>query len=266
MNIQKYTELNLKKINYNKPEKQGLIYYAPINYNNEPFYLQTPKMVCKTNLKDLLEKKITNLDMETLNIDYSFYDFLINLDEKNIKETFKNNENWFDKCIPLEVIDNMYKRVCKPVKKDKKPIFSFKIPIIKDKVQCQIYDQNKTCIEFGKLNEGVEIICIIHLKGLKFLKQHYYCDCYISQIKVFLNGSNKYSILDSYSFNDKEEEDEELKELEKDLMLDEDFIESIRDKEEERNKIQSELLNSENNLIKQQELVNSLKIKLNELK
>ena len=267
MSIQKHTELDFKKINYGKPEKQGLIYYSPINYNNEPFYLQTPKMICKTNLKNLIETKNTNLNMETMNMDFSFYDFLANFDEKNIKETFKNNENWFGKNIPLEVIENMYKRSCKPVKKNMKPIFSFKIPMIKDKIQCQMYDQKRTCIDYHKLNEGVELVCILHLKGLKFLKQHYYCDCYISQIKVFLGGENKYSILDSYSFNDKEEEEEELKELDKDLLLDEEFIQNIQNiqkKEEEKNKIQIELSEAENNLNSQQGLINSLKNKLNE--
>ena len=28
------------------------------------------------------------------------------------------------------------------------------------------------------------VILILHVKGLKFLKQHYYCDVYVSQIKV----------------------------------------------------------------------------------
>ena len=138
-------------------------------------------------------------------------------------------------------------------------------PLIKEKIQCQIYDQNKICIDFNKLSEGIEIICIIHIKGLKFLKQNYYCDCYISQIKVFLDGINKYSILDTYSFNDKEEEEEELKELEKDLMLNEEYIQSLKNKEEEENEIKSKLLEAENNLKLQQELIDTLKLKLSEI-
>ena len=269
MGIQKHTELDLKKINYEKPEKKGTIYYSPINYNNEPFYLQTPKMICKKDFKELIEKRNTNLEMETLNMDFSFYDFLANLDERNIKETFKNNENWFDKIIPLEVIDNMYKRSIRPVKKDTKPTFTFKIPMIKEKIQCQIYDQNKICIDFNKLSEGIEIICILHIKGLKFLKQHYYCDCYISQIKVFLDGINKYSILDTYSFNDKEDEENELKELENDLMLDEEYIQSLQNKkeeEEEKQKLELELSEAKNNLSLQEKLINSLQLKLSEFK
>ena len=104
MNIFKYNELDSKKINYNSPEKQGVFYYSPINYNNQPFYLQTPKMICKNKLNELIEKKILNLDMEPMNMDFSFYDFLVNLDDRNIKETFKNNKDWFQKEIPLDQI------------------------------------------------------------------------------------------------------------------------------------------------------------------
>ena len=80
MSIYQHTDIDLKKVNYGKPEKQGVIYYAPINYNNEPFYLQSPKMICKSDGQHVIEKKNNSLELETLNADYSFYDFLLNID------------------------------------------------------------------------------------------------------------------------------------------------------------------------------------------
>jgi len=265
MSIQKHDNINFDKVNYSKPEKQGLIYYSPMNYDNEPFYLQTPKMICKSDTTSLMEKKKSNLEMEPLNIDFSFYDTLLSLDDKNIKETFKNNKSWFGKDIPLEIIDNMYKRGCKPVKKESKPAFSFKLPISKDKLLCQIYDQKKTCIDFTKIKEGSEIICILHVKGLKFMKQHYYCDCYISQIKVFLEGSKNYSILDTYAFNDKDEEESELRELENEVMLDIRYIESLS-KNGEKEKVQIDLERAEKELNEKNEAILSLRKKLEEMK
>ena len=55
-----------------------------------------------------------------------FMIFSAGIDDRNIKETFKKNKEWFDKQIPLELIDDMYKRTIKPVKKDCKPSFSFR--------------------------------------------------------------------------------------------------------------------------------------------
>ena len=114
MSVYRHTDLDLKKINYKKPEKQGLIYYSGIDYKNEPLYLQTPKLILTRSGLQTIERKNNNLELEPGNNDFSFYDTLLNLDELNVKRTFENNKEWFDKDIPLEVIDNMYKRNNKP--------------------------------------------------------------------------------------------------------------------------------------------------------
>ena len=76
---------------------------------------------------------------------------------------------------------------------------------------------------------------------------------------------DKYNILDSYAFNDKEDEDNELRELEKDLMLDNEFLESIQNKEKERGEIQLELENSRKLLSEQESNIKSLENKLAQL-
>ena len=56
MSILKHDELNLNKIQYDSPEKNGVFYYSSISYENEPFYLQTPKNFSKN-------KRLINNDM-----------------------------------------------------------------------------------------------------------------------------------------------------------------------------------------------------------
>ena len=59
MGILKHTDVDLKKINYMKPEKQGTIYYSSINYDkNQPLHIQTPKMICKSNGIEASKKQI----------------------------------------------------------------------------------------------------------------------------------------------------------------------------------------------------------------
>ena len=256
MSILRHDEINFKKINYKKPDKQGMIYYSAMDYDNNPFYLQTPRLRLTNSGVDVIESKNNNLELTPLNNDFSFYDSLLNLDELNVKRTFENNKEWFGKEIPLEVIDNMYKRNNKPVKKDSNPQLGFKIPMIKDRVQCQVYDQKRNTQDLKTIKEGSECVCILHVKGLKFLKQHYYLDLYVSQIKIFLEGDLKYNILDNYSFNDVEEEENELRELERDLMLDEDYLDSLRNKEAEEKQKAEEKLKAE----EKQKLLSELEI------
>ena len=264
MSIYKHEDLNLKNLNYKKPEKQGLVYYSAIDYKNTPFFLQTPRMIFKKSGLETMENKNKSLEIETINNNFSFYDTFVSIDELNVENTFKNNKEWFGKDIPLEVIDNMYKRTNKPVKKDSKPIFSFKVPFVKENIQCQIYDQKQTCVDMKTIKENTECVCILHIKGLKFLKQHYYLDVYISQIKVFLEGDLKYNILDKYSFDDKDEIDNDIKELEKDLMLDEEYINSLKDKENEKNEILLKIQGSRDEIIKHETIISELKLKLDE--
>lgn len=225
MSIIKYNEIDMKKINYHNPEKQGGYYYSSISYQNKPLYIQTSKMSCRNTLSECLSKTTTHLDTETMNHDFSFYDFLLNLDEKNIKETFRNNQTWFQKEIPLDLIDDMYKRLSKGVKKDSKPTFSFKVPVMKDKPQCSIFDHNKYCIDHQKIVPQTDVILILHIRGLKFLKSTYYCDCYISQIKAFVSKEKQYSVFDQCMINDEEDlfDDQSI--------IDDEFVKELEEKE-----------------------------------
>tara|TARA_B100000902_G_C27257343_1_gene888626 strand:+ start:450 stop:1223 length:774 start_codon:yes stop_codon:yes gene_type:complete len=236
MTLLKYNEIDFKKINYNKPEKQGNYYYSSMNYKNEPLHIQTPKMICKSNGLEVLLKKTSTIDSETMNHDFSFYDFLLNLDDRNIKETFKSNKTWFGKEIPLEIIDDMYKRIAKPVKKEEKPQFSFKLPVIKEKVQCPIFDQNKICLDIQKVIPDCEIIFVLHVRGLKFLKQHYYCDCYISQIKITTSKDQKYSVLNEYLIDDEGDIENDY-----DDIIDDEIVNRILEAEKKKTERKLEL-------------------------
>jgi len=262
MGIVKYNEIDMKKIQYNKPEKQGNHYYASISYKNQPLYIQSSKLNCRNSIMECLKKSTSNLEVNTMNHDFSFYDFLLSLDDKNIKETFKNNKNWFEKEIPLDIIDDMYKRLTKPIQKNTKPKFSFKVPVLKEKPQCSIFDNNKVCIDHQKIEEGTDVILILHIRGLKFLKSNYYCDCYISQIKAFISNDKKYSIFNDCMISDEEDN------YDAETILDEEYIYELKEKEEkeesEKNKQeQKEIL--EKLILEKEEELQTLQTKLSNI-
>ena len=217
-------------------------------------------MSCKNNLSDCLSKSNPNLDTETMNHDFSFYDFLLNLDEKNIKETFRNNKTWFQKDIPLDLIDDMYKRLSKPVKKDSKPTFSFKVPVMKNKLQCSIFDNNKYCIDHQKIMPDTDIILILHIRGLKFLKSTYYCDCYISQIKAFVSKDKQYPVFDQCVIND----DEDL--FEDQAIIDDEYLKELEEKEKKlENEKQSEKSRVQKEIELKEKEIENLRTELNNI-
>ena len=209
--INKYEDVVMNDISYMNPEKIGPSYYSPIGYGdtNEPLYIQTPKIKCLHSISDVKEKTNPFLEVEIPNGKYDIYEFFMNMDDHNIKTTYKNRLEWFSKDLPLEAVDDMYKRTTKPVKKNENPRLKIKLPVIKNKIQCGVYNQQKVFVDLNEIEVGSELILVIHIRGLKILKQYFYCDNYISQIKLFQPSDTKFNIIKEYSIVDDEEDIDE---------------------------------------------------------
>ena len=242
-NILKYDSVDVNDINYLKPEKVGTSYFSSFSYgdNLNPLYIQTPKLKCLTNVSDLKDKKNPYLELEIPQGKYDIYDFFLSLDDQNIKTTVSRSNEWFQREIPLEAIDDMYKRTTKPFKKDVNPTLKFKLPIVKNEIQCGVYNQQKVFIDLDEIKEGVDLILILHIRGLKVLKQYFYCDCYVSQIKVFQeNKALKYNIISEYSMVDNGSESDED-------IFDQEILDSFKTEEEKKEKEKQELREKEEN-------------------
>ena len=92
----------------------------------------------------------------------------------------------------------------------------------------------KIFVDINDIKENTEMILILHIRGLKFLKSYYYCDCYVSQIKLFQENEPKYSIINDYAILD--DDIEEYSDI-----FNQEIIEStnelIKQKEEKEKKI-----------------------------
>ena len=211
MTIIKYDKLNPEDINYSIPEKLGSSYFGSFSFGEtlQPLYIQTPKLKTVTNIGELKDKKNPFLEVEIPSTNFDLYDLFLSIDDQNIKKTLHQSEEWFQKEIPLESIDDMYKRTTKPFKKGESPTLRFRLPLIKNKIECTVYNQQRVFVDVEEIKENMDVILILHLRGLKFLKHNFYCDCYVSQIKLFQDSSeSKYNIIQEYSLIEDEEEGE----------------------------------------------------------
>ena len=242
--VRKYNDIKLDDINYSKPEKIGNSYFGSMCYGDSlsPIYIQTPIMKALNNISDIVDKKNPYLDVEVSNKNFDLYDFFLNLDDKNIRKTFQKSQDWFGKGIPLEGIDDMYKRLTKPCKKDQNPILRFRLPVVKNKIQCGVYNQQKIFIDINEIKKDSELILILHIRGLKILKQYYYCDCYISQIKLFQDKENKYNIIPEYSMID--DDDDEIND-EYNHIFDEEILNAFNEEKLEKERLEKEKLEKE---------------------
>lgn len=250
--VVKYSQVNLKDMNYLKPEKVGGSYFGSISYGKQssPLYIQIPKVTCLTDLQSIQGKKNPMIEIEIPSGKYDMYDFFLSLDDENIKTTVKHTQDWFGKEIPLDIIDEMYKRISQPFRKDTNPKMKFRLPIMKQKFQCGIYNQNRVFQDCSEIKPGSEVILILHIRGLKILKQSFYCDCYVSQIKVFQTKEESFQVMKNYSILD-DEEDNEYGEIfsEEIKQSNEEYInEKNKEQEQKRKQIEEEIKQKEEEL------------------
>ena len=250
MSAYSYKDINTDDLTFTNPEKLGNCYICNLYNDDDLVYVQTP----------ILEISNINLSEDDNYIEVSsdnkqFVDFLLEMDENCVQSTFNNSEEWFKKDIPYEAIDNMYKeRIIES--DDDETIFQtrFKLPVVNEKVQCNIYNKDREIIDIKDLIEKKNIIIILHFKGLKILKDNFSLDCYINQIKEV--DTNKYNILNNYAIIEDEEEEpidenmfsEEIQEILKSEQLEKERLEKKKsEKLEKIKKLREELENLENN-------------------
>ena len=82
----------------------------------------------------------------------------------------------------------------------------------------------------------------------------FYCDCYISQIKIYLDSNTKFSILDVYSFNDDEEDAQALTDFDYEIALDE----SLQQAENKRHELSNELSSKQRILEETQQKIDDI--------
>ena len=248
MSAYSYKDITTDELTFTNPERLGNCYICNLYNDDDLVYVQTP----------ILEISNINLSEDDNYIEVSsdnkqFIDFLLEMDENCVQSTFNNSERWFKKDIPYEAIDNMYKERIIESDNDE-TIFQtrFKLPVVNEKIQCNIYNKDREIIDIKDLN-GKNIIMILHFKGLKILKDNFSLDCYINQIKVV--DINKYNILNNYAIIEDEEEEPldenmfsvEIQEILKSEQLEKERLEKIKsEKLEKINKLREELEKLEN--------------------
>mgnify|MGYP001223778959 FL=1 len=209
--IVKYDEVDLKKLSISIPERQRESYYSEIKYDNNPFCLLTSKLNISKKLSEI-DNRNPYVEFEISNQNLDFYQMMNDLDEKIVRTTYSNSMEWFKQRIPLEVIDDMYKRLTKPLSFNRNPKIKFKFPFIRETNMCKIYNQYKEFVQPSDVINDTDSICIIHIRGIKFMKQQYICDCYINQMKVYIQRKTNFKIPDECLIEDSfyDSSDEEI--------------------------------------------------------
>ena len=190
MKVIDYKKVKLNNIKYHEPVKTAggcLIsrtFYKHLD-QEIPIYIQTPRLKVNSDLEILDSKTYIELELDKRHI--NFYEFINNIDDQNIKETFTNSKDWFQEKLPMDVVDDFYKTNIKMRKYNKSPIIKFKIPLYKNnsRKSCDIFGDDLKPVDVNEIKQNTDVICILELEGIKFFKQRFETEWKVVQLRVY---------------------------------------------------------------------------------
>ena len=192
MNISDYNNVEISKISYSNPDKYKGSYICTSKYDNEDLYIQTPMM---TNL-DGVHKTDTraHIDLYFEKDHLSFYKFLGDMDDNNIQTIHNNSQQWFNKSIDMDILEDLYST---PLKHKNPPKFKLKVPLSRGKVDITIIDSENKPVEPSDIPNDCKLVVLMKYIGLKFLKEQVLSEWLPVQIKVCEKvESTKQSLID----------------------------------------------------------------------
>ena len=159
-----YTRLHFDNFVYLPPTKNGNRHIGTVMYLDDGSFtdiiISTP--VLKAVRKVTFNENRYYLELELEKHHQEFYNFLTDLDDKNIKMVYDNSKTWFGKNIPLGVIDDFYKPF---VRARRKPLIKVRIPH-----QNGIYSSE---FPIKDVKCGTLLRLKLKYNGMKFLKQQF---------------------------------------------------------------------------------------------
>jgi len=196
IDILDYKTLTLNNIVYEDPKKnKGGSYISEMKYVTElgekkPIIIQTPRLASSQGISKIDTRCHIELDFDKDH--WPFYEFITDLDDHNIVIVEKYSDTWFKQKFPMDVVEEFYKSPVKLGRGKNPPKLKLRIPMTQGELGCEIFDSNKHAIDYTTIGEESKIISVLHLIGLRFLKQQVICEWVPLQLKVYTtNQSSK---------------------------------------------------------------------------
>ena len=215
---------------YNHPVKLRDYIFSSVKQSQRPI-ISLPIKCC--NVSKYLDKYY--LEFELTKNDKELYNAITDINENSISVIFKNSNKWFNKQMPLHIIDNSHQSNIKMRKKH---------PILKLVTGNSLFHNFSNLTEIQNTYEGNYYILTIDYKGIIFHKQMFINEFEIIKIESHID---KY-VFDNIDgdYESKEQEQEQTQETDIFTLYNEDEEQQV---EEKQQVIEEEKVEEKNNTL-----------------
>lgn len=178
-----YKSVELDKIIYKTPTKIDGKYIGKILYNNDDIIIKIPYLHSIGSI--VINENRCYLELELDVDDKDLYDFFADLDDMSMNSAYQRSKKWFGDQMPLDIIDEYYRRFIRYNSRLQKPYIKVKVPIS---------DKN---IDVDDFKKDVLMSCVIRCDGLRFYKQQFMSEWSLIDYEIENDYEFKENILNS---------------------------------------------------------------------
>ena len=200
LKIINFRDIGINSYNFFKPTRNvGNSYIAKTTYSkNIRCVIQLPKLRTPEGIITIDKKEYLTLEIDKYNWD--IFEFLSNVDEYCIKYVSDKSNEWFDSEYSVQSIENSYKNTVKLTSTKKLPVIRLRIPP-GERDNIYFFDERKNRISIDNVIKDTNIVVLIELEGLRFLRTQVIpvwnlLQCKIYKNEVTLRNLSKYLIMD----------------------------------------------------------------------
>ena len=207
-----FNMINREKYEYYAPHRNDNgSYICTCRYRlsrNEvvPVYFETPRFKTSTGIVKIDNDFLIDLEIPFIGVSSPFYEYIVGNDEYNIQQCHQNSKDWFNKHLPLHIIERYYKSCLVNRAGGSLPIWRVRIPSYKGKIIPEIYNNQKELLDPSYIESGDEIVCIVEFIGLQFHEKQFTPQYEIQKMKIFKPSRSKV-ITKGFLFSDDGNED-----------------------------------------------------------
>ena len=177
------SSFDFTKLKLAKPQQiPGGNYFIRLSIDNKALYIQPPKSKTKQGFLKAGKRYFTDLMFS--NEDTNFIEWMENLENYCQKMLYEYRDQWFEDTMEIHEIENYFTSPLRIFKSGKFYIARVNVNTNLGKPLLKIYDEDENLINMDQVNEKVNIMSILEIKGIKCSATSFQIEMEIKQMMI----------------------------------------------------------------------------------
>ena len=177
------SSFDFTKLKLAKPQQiPGGNYFIRLSIDDKALYIQPPKSKTKQGFLKAGKRYFTDLMFS--NEDTNFIEWMENLENYCQKMLYEYRDQWFEDTMEIHEIENYFTSPLRIFKSGKFYIARVNVNTNLGKPLLKIYDEDENLINMDQVNEKVNIMSILEIKGIKCSATSFQIEMEIKQMMI----------------------------------------------------------------------------------